>query len=113
MTTIHSRIATGWLSDLSSRYQSWPEWCSTLRGRIRQLACRYVGHQAWLVKERDHLSVICLHCGWESPGLDLHTAPVRWIWMREKWRIAQHARRFNLIRGPHYSNSRSGEGDAA
>ena len=86
--------------------QRWWEWCwscwAAMGSRLRSSrsgvalkhgVCAYRGHSwRWYV-ERDRVSLFCPLCGLESPGLDLHTVPIRQAWMRERQRIRWEAHR--------------------
>lgn len=63
--------------------------CRHLRCSIAQAVCGYLGHLSRLVVERDHLSVLCPHCGYESPGWELYSARVRYAWMVQRRRIVR------------------------
>lgn len=69
------------------------DWLTTWK----QFWCAYRGPHGHLVVERNHLSVCCNACGYESDGLDLETRRIRILWMhdrhRQLWQSLRHQRR--------------------
>ena len=45
--------------------------------KVRQFICGFHGHDALLHFEQGRMSLQCTSCGYETPGWDLKTAPVR------------------------------------
>jgi hypothetical protein len=67
---------------------------------LRQFICGVHGHEALLHFDRRHVSLVCLNCGYESPGWDMPGAPAATggISLRQPARVSSSSRR---SRSPH------------
>ena len=46
-------------------------------GQVRQFLCGLYGHDSLMHFERGRVSLLCSSCGYETPGWDVKTEPVR------------------------------------
>jgi hypothetical protein len=71
---------------ITSRCQSW--W-DTKRGKLERRWCGFIGHKSSLVCDAgsERLYTVCEACGERSPGVTLHTVPVRHVWMRDRYEL--------------------------
>jgi hypothetical protein len=56
---------------------STPGFLTRIGEQVRQVICGLHGHDSLLHFEQGRLSLLCSSCGYETPGWDVKSAPVR------------------------------------
>jgi hypothetical protein len=64
-------------------------WWHTERSKLERRWCAFVGHELSMICDGDseRLYTVCQSCGEKSPGIALHTVPVRHVWMRDRYEL--------------------------